>query len=213
MRRSRKSRYLISRRKKNVAIAMFFFFALVGLILDRHYGGRIGSTVKTVLTAPAASDMDGRQCLVSDVVDGDTIDLDAGQLGTIRIRLIGVDTPETKNPKTPVMYFGPQASDYTKRLCMGKQVRVETDRITGSKDRYGRTLAYIWIGDTLLNEKLIAEGFGYADVRFKHTRYDRFLAAQQKAIDAKRGLWKGVTRSQFPQWLQRENPTLYAQTP
>ncbi len=213
MRPGRKRRYFISRRKKNVAIAMFFFFALVGLILDRQYGGHIGRTVKTVLTAPAASEIDGRQCLVSDVVDGDTLDLDAGQLGTIRIRLIGVDTPETKNPKTPVMYFGPQASDYTKRLCMDKQVRVETDSIAGSKDRYGRTLAYIWIGDILLNEKLIADGFGYADVRFKHTRYNQFLAAQQEAIGAKRGLWKGVTRSQFPLWLQRENPSLYAQTP
>ena len=75
---------------------------------------------------------------VQRVVDGDTLLLDTGE----RVRLIGVDTPETKRPNTPVEYFGKEASAFTKRLAEGKRIRLEYDQANahlGHKDRYGRT--------------------------------------------------------------------------
>src|SRR3989338_7085144 len=80
------------------------------------------------------------------VVDGDTIVLD----GDEKVRLIGVDTPETVDPRKPVQYFGKEASEFTRRMAEGKRVRLEFDQDT--KDRYGRTLAYVYLEDgTFLN--------------------------------------------------------------
>jgi micrococcal nuclease len=77
---------------------------------------------------------------VQRVVDGDTFVLGTGE----RVRLIGVDTPETKHPKKLVEYFGKEASAFTKRMAEGKQIRLEYDQANNHldhKDRYGRTLA------------------------------------------------------------------------
>jgi micrococcal nuclease len=70
------------------------------------------------------------------VVDGDTLMLGTGE----RVRLIGVDTPETKRPNTPVEYFGKEASAFTKRLAEGKRIRLEYDQANNylsHKDQYG----------------------------------------------------------------------------
>src|SRR5262245_7201389 len=72
-------------------------------------------------------------------IDGDTVVVDS--IGTVR--LIGVDTPETVDPRRPVGYFGKEASEFTTRLATGKQVRLEFDQ--DRTDRYGRTLAYVYL--------------------------------------------------------------------
>ena len=83
------------------------------------------------------------------VVDGDTIVLD----GNERVRLIGVDTPETQDPRKPVQYFGKEAYEFTKNLVEGKKVRLEYDQ--NKKDKYDRTLAYIFLEDgTFLNVRI-----------------------------------------------------------
>ena len=70
-------------------------------------------------------------------------------------------------------------------------------------------LAYIRLPDkTILNEQIITKGFGYADLRFRHSRYDKFMQLQNQAIKDKTGLWKKAKRSQLPKWLQRERPML-----
>jgi len=79
--------------------------------------------------------------LCTRVVDGDTIILD----GNEKIRLIGVDTPETKDPRKPVQYFGKEASVFTKRMVEGKNIRLEYD--WQKIDKYGRTLAYVYLED------------------------------------------------------------------
>ena len=89
--------------------------------------------------------------LVTRVVDGDTIIVGAGE----RVRLIGVDTPETKDPRKPVEYYGKEATAFTKKMVQGKRVRLEFDQANahiGHKDRYRRTLAYVFLEDgTFLN--------------------------------------------------------------
>ena len=147
---------------------------------------------------------------ILNVVDGDTIDIDVpdGNGNYTRIRLWGVDTPETKNPKTGEMYFGPQAAEFTTELVLGKQVTVylEEHRTRGY---YGRLLAYVQLPDgRLLNEILLTGGFAYADLRFRHSFYNKYKQLEATARSGKKGLWEKVTREQLPEWLQRKKPNL-----
>jgi len=152
-----------------------------------------------------------RTFTVVNVVDGDTIDIDIpdGQYKRTRIRLWGIDTPETKSDKYPVMYFGPQATDFTKELVLGKQVTVYLDEANRTRGKYGRVLAYVQLPDgRFLNEVLLLEGFAYADLRFRHSFYHKYSQLQASARRQKKGLWAKVTPEQLPQWLQRMRPEL-----
>jgi micrococcal nuclease len=144
------------------------------------------------------------------VVDGDTIDIDVpdGKYNHTRIRLWGIDTPETKNPEVGVMYFGPEAADFTTKSAFGKQVTVYLEEHS-TRDKFGRLLAYVKLPDgRFLNEVLVAEGFAYADLRFRHSFYNKYKQLEATARSQKKGLWKEVTRSQLPEWLQRKKPNL-----
>jgi micrococcal nuclease len=118
------------------------------------------------------------------VVDGDTIILGNGE----RVRLIGVDTPETKHPRKPVEYFGKEASAFTKRMVEGKDVRLEYDQ--QQRDKYGRLLAYVYlIDETFLNAEIIKQGYGNAYTRFPFKYMDEFRQYEKEARENKRGLW------------------------
>ena len=122
--------------------------------------------------------------LVERVVDGDTIIV----RGVGRVRLIGVDTPETVDPRRPVEFFGREASAFTKRLLEGKRVRLEYD--WERTDRYGRTLAYVYLPDGVFaNAEIIRQGYGHAYTRFPFKYLDRFRALEREARTARRGLW------------------------
>ena len=128
--------------------------------------------------------------LVERVVDGDTIIV----RGAGRVRLIGVDTPESVDPRRPVEFFGKEASAFTERLVEGKRVRLEYDR--DRTDRYGRTLAYVHLPDgTFVNAEIIRRGYGHAYTRFPFKHRDRFRQLEREARDARRGLW-GATPAQ-----------------
>lgn len=120
-------------------------------------------------------------------VDGDTIILAGGS----RVRLIGADTPETVKPNTDVQPFGPEASKFTKEAVArnGNKVRISFD---GTQiDKYGRTLAMVWLGEELLNERLIREGLAKAQLQYSYSREmkDRFKAAEDAAKRERRGIW------------------------
>jgi micrococcal nuclease len=130
---------------------------------------------------------DGEGTTVEDVVDGDTIVVSGGT----RIRLIGVDTPETKDPRKPVQCFGVEASAYTSSLlASGTPVRLVYD--VERLDRYGRTLAYVYReSDGLFVNAALAAG-GYAVVatyppNVAHT--EEFITLARQAREAGRGLW------------------------
>ena len=124
-------------------------------------------------------------CRVTHVSDGDTLTVDC--LPT-RVRLVGVDTPESTIKK---QCYGKEASNYTKQL-LGQSVYVETDPASGDLDRYGRPLRYIILEDgTNYNQKLIELGYGMLYV-FNHQQFkykDAFAAAEQRAHGANLGLW------------------------
>ena len=123
-------------------------------------------------------------------IDGDTVDIRIAG-ATERVRLIGVDTPETVAHDRPVQCFGPEASARTKELLPeGTEVRIERDDIT--RDRFGRLLAYIWRveDDVLVNLALIEGGFADA-VTFgdNEALYELFAAAEATARAEGAGLW------------------------
>lgn len=135
--------------------------------------------------------------VVKRAVDGDTLLLQDGR----RVRLIGVDTPETKHPRRPVEPFGPEASAFTRDHVEGRSVRLEFDK--ERRDRYGRILAYVYQeeGDWLLNEELIRAGLGRAVTRFPYSAAmkRRFRNAEQQAREAGEGIWSTESRPQIPQ--------------
>jgi len=121
---------------------------------------------------------------VKRVIDGDTIVLEYGE----RVRLIGVDTPETVHPNKPVQFFGKEASKFTKDMVEGKNVRLEYD--WQRKDRYGRTLAYVYLLDgTFINAEIIKQGYGFAYTKYPFKYMDEFREYERKARNDKKGLW------------------------
>jgi micrococcal nuclease len=123
---------------------------------------------------------------VKRVVDGDTIVLvDAKK----HVRLIGADTPETVKPNWPVEPWGPEASAFTKEFLAGGQVRLQFD---GPRyDKYGRILAYVWVGDRMLNEELLRAGLARAELKYDYSASfkTRFRRAQAEAQAGHRGIW------------------------
>ncbi|WP_409290346.1 thermonuclease family protein [Peribacillus sp. SCS-37] len=130
----------------------------------------------------------GLKGMVVNVVDGDTIDVKLTNGKNERVRLILVDTPETKHPKLEVQPFGKEASQYTAASLMAREVLLELD--AEERDQYGRLLAYVWQGDVLFNEILIREGLARTAVYPPNTKYvDQFRKAESDARKASKGIW------------------------
>ncbi|HEX2026699.1 MAG TPA: thermonuclease family protein [Nitriliruptorales bacterium] len=139
---------------------------------------------------------EGRDTEVTRVVDGDTIVVDGGT----RVRLIGIDAPETVHPSRPVECFGHQASGHLRGLLPeGTRVRLEPD--VEATDRYRRELAYVWRSSDGLhvNLAMLVDGFAQVTTVPPNIRHvDAFVAAQRAAREGARGLWRtcpAATRS------------------
>ena len=138
------------------------------------------------------------------VSDGDTLDVDCpdGRYAHTRIRLWGVDTPETVKPDTPVQHFGPQAAQFTRDATLGQVVSLELDS-RQTRDKYDRLLAYVFLPDgRMLNRRLVEEGYGYADPRYNHRAKDEFARLQRQAMRQRRGLWKNARNEDLPYYYR-----------
>lgn len=126
---------------------------------------------------------------VTQVFDGDTIEVDMA--GTReKVRFIGVDTPETHKPDTPVQCFGPEASAFTARTLAGATVRLEADPTNDNRDRYDRLLRYVYTEDGRLMEQLLIEqGYGFAYTLFPFQKKQEFTDYQETARQVSAGLW------------------------
>jgi endonuclease YncB( thermonuclease family) len=126
---------------------------------------------------------------VTQFYDGDTIAVDMSGKQE-KIRLIGVDTPETHDPRKAVECFGQAASDFTKQLIGDQPVRLESDALSSNRDRYDRLLRYVYLPDgRLVQAEIIKQGYGFAYVGFPFTKMDEFRSLEQQARDNNRGLW------------------------
>ena len=124
------------------------------------------------------------------VVDGDTVIIKInGKNETVR--LIGINTPETVDPRRPVECFGIEASNKAKEILSGKSVKLEADGFVGERDKYGRLLRYIFLEDgTNFNKMMISEGYAYEytyDLPYKYQ--NEFKQTENEAREAKKGLW------------------------
>ncbi len=166
----------------------------------RSFGGRRGSVALLLIAAAIllrpweggggegprpAERLTGR---VVRAVDGDTLEVAIDGGPTETVRLIGVDTPETVKPDTPVQCFGPQASAFEHRHVEGHRVRLLVG--VEPRDIYGRLLAYVWIDGRSLEETLLRRGLARTLTFHPNDRFaPRFERLEQKTAEAGKGLW------------------------
>lgn len=131
---------------------------------------------------------------VVDVADGDTI-LISQQCEPVTVRLIGIDTPETVDPRKPVQCFGNEASQFTKNNLLGKEIMIETDSSQDTRDKYGRLLGYVILSDgTNFNKTLIEQGYAFEYTYKTPYAYQKeFKDAEKSAKENLRGLWNPAT--------------------
>lgn len=124
---------------------------------------------------------------VERVVDGDTLLLE----NRARVRLIGVDAPESVRPDHPVEPFGPEASEFVRQFVAGGEVHLRFDR--ERVDQYDRYLAYVSVDDKLLNEALLRAGLARAQLEYNYSSAmkTRFRRAEEEARSEQRGIWSG----------------------
>lgn len=122
---------------------------------------------------------------VTRVIDGDTIEIEGGE----RVRYIGINTPETVDPRQKVQCFGREASEKNRELVAGKKVRLERD--VSEWDKYKRLLRYVYVNETFVNLELVKQGFALTATFPPDVKYQKlFLEAEKEARENKRGLWK-----------------------
>lgn len=138
-------------------------------------------------------------CTVTRVVDGDTVKVLCNGRRE-NLRLVGIDTPETKHPFKPVEYYGPQASNRAKALLpKGSQVCLSfTRKVLGRtfpRGKYGRVLAYLFFSNgKMFNAQMIREGYAFALTRYPHTYMKRFVRYQKVSKRARLGMWRDLAK-------------------
>lgn len=153
-------------------------------------GSKPQEQVYVAVTSSPTLTMQSNLYNVSSVIDGDTIQVVIDNKKET-IRLIGIDSPETVDPRRPVQCFGKEASAKAKSLLSGKSVRLESDPTQGERDKYQRLLRYVFLENrTNFNKLMISEGYAHEytyNIPYKYQ--SEFKQAQKEAEENKRGLW------------------------
>lgn len=188
-----------SRKTVYVLLALAVILTLLGIVLIwvgmqnkpslREVVESSPGQQKDEVEKPPFSGLEGEEVIVTRVIDGDTIEVEGGR----RVRYIGIDTPETVDPRRPVGCFGKEAAVENKKLVEGKKVMLVKD--VSEADKFGRLLRYIYVADQdqliFVNDYLVRQGFAQAstfppDVKFNQ----EFIEAEREARDNQRGLWE-----------------------
>lgn len=157
------------------------------LILVLLFGERADDPGDVADQGGRAADRSTVAAKVLRVVDGDTIEVEIDG-SSEDVRYIGVDTPETVKPGTPVQCYGPEASERNEELVGGRMVRLEFDREL--RDVYGRMLAYVFVGERLVNAELIEAGYARTlAIEPNTSRADQLERLEAEAGTAGRGIW------------------------
>ncbi len=169
--------------KRFVSLGLSLVVVGLGWYINQH----------PAVTKPLVENIPAGSYRVVEFVDGDTIAVNMnGQKETLRF--IGVDTPETHDPRKVVQCFGVAAAAYTKQLIGNNPVRLESDPLSTNRDRYNRLLRYIYLPDgRLVQAEIIKNGYGFAYTSFPFTKSDEFLAYQKTAREQNKGLWSSCT--------------------
>jgi micrococcal nuclease len=185
----------VSKKKLNLLITSFVF--LFVLILNKiQYSGEYvnapavtpqikaeaSPAVLSATNAPTATS--SSQFTVTKIIDGDTIQVN----GILKVRYIGIDTPETVDPKRGVGCFGKEASAKNSELVLGKIITMEKD--VNETDRFGRLLRYVYINGVMINNELVRLGYAKAATFPPDVKYQsQFSESEKYARENKLGLW------------------------
>ncbi|MCX8160367.1 MAG: thermonuclease family protein [Candidatus Saccharicenans sp.] len=137
------------------------------------------------------------------IIDGDSLELE----GVGEVRLIGVDTPELYHPLKPVQYYARESSEFVRTTLGRSLVRLEYDQ--EKVDKYGRTLAYVFLPDgRCLNEEIIKNGYGFALLRFQFKHLVRYRQLEAQAREKGLGLWRDRGLAEL-RWILDQKTTPY----
>lgn len=166
-----------------VVIGLFFLAGAAYVNLERKPSG-LNPKIVIAKKSGAIPLINNENILVRRVIDGDTIELENGE----HVRYIGIDAPETVDPRKPVQCFGIEASRRNRELVEGKEVVLEKD--ISDRDRYGRLLRYVRLRDKLINLVLVQEGYARVFAYPPDVKYGgEFIQAEKTARERNLGLW------------------------
>lgn len=189
---------------KQITIIVGTGIILLIVLMSFLGGGFQTQSIEQLTAQVAVQKIEHDGVLVTRVIDGDTIEIEGGA----RVRYIGIDTPETVDPRKPVQCFGVEASNRNKQLVEEKRVRLEKD--VSETDKYGRLLRYVYMGDTFVNLALVQEGYAHSFTYPPDVKYQKqFTNAERSAREQKMGLWGScpATTSQEPATISTPPPT------
>ena len=193
-------------KKKNLVLGIGGFLLLLGGFILGRVSKNTPTTTPMLTSSPLSTETSvlpavSESFKVTRVIDGDTIEIEGGE----KVRYLGIDTPETVDPRKPVQCFGIEASKKNKELVEEKTVRLEKD-IT-DRDKYSRLLRYVWVDDLFVNLELVKQGYASSYTYPPDVKYEKeFLAAEKEAREAERGLWKACPLAASPTAEIQETP-------
>jgi endonuclease YncB( thermonuclease family) len=123
-------------------------------------------------------------CIVKFVIDGDTFITNKGD----KVRLIGVDAPETHHPELPTQHFGKEATEFLKSLILGKKCSLKYE-LENKRDKYNRLLAYVYCDGKLINAEMISQGYSFTYTLYDFSQRTAFLNLEKRARYLQLGLW------------------------
>jgi micrococcal nuclease len=126
--------------------------------------------------------------LVTEVIDGDTIRVNVRGKSE-SVRLLSIDTPETKDPRKPVQCFGSEATKKMQVFVNGKYVKLLDDRSQGQRDKYQRLLRYVYDGNIFVNREMVAQGYAFSYKQYPTKHLNEFNKLEQQAREKNLGLW------------------------
>ncbi|MCX6703459.1 MAG: thermonuclease family protein [Candidatus Zambryskibacteria bacterium] len=175
--------------KKKITLMVTLIFSVFLLISEYRGDPSVFPLDKVKPSTTVVSQKEGFY-LVTRVVDGDTIEVTKNGVKE-KVRLLGINTPETVDPRKMVECFGKEASAHAKELLAGKQVKIVSDDSQTKYDKYGRLLAYVYTEEGLfVNKHMIEEGYAYEyTYNVPYIFQKEFKEAQKKAETEGRGLW------------------------
>jgi micrococcal nuclease len=177
----------VSSKRSLINVIVAIFLLVFGAFIS---DSRINNSIKSDVLGT-----DSNLYTVTSIVDGDTLKV-SDSVGVYTVRLIGIDTPETKDLRKEVECFGAEATLYLTKLLENQKLILKSDSTQDDIDRYGRLLRYAFLQDsTNVNKKMIEDGYAYEYTYSKPYYYKSvFIEAQNSARNAELGLWSGVCK-------------------
>ncbi len=124
-------------------------------------------------------------------IDGDTFDVLLADGTTERVRMLGIDTPETVHPSKPVQCFGKEASNRLKELLSDRDIELETNPAE-DRDVFGRLLRYVRLDGEDINARMVSDGFAFSYRKYPQPRMEEYNRLELRAREEKRGLWGDI---------------------